>query len=117
MRLGCLLQYIENERIQSEMEGLIWAILGCVEFSLEALERSVSDSLHPNLVPQGVAGLPTREDIPLLALLENELANSPVSPPSHCTSSTVKVEFSTELGSSNTRHTNHQLDSTLKRRI
>ena len=96
------------------MEGLIWAVLGCLEFGLKALECSVFDSLHPNLVSQGVAGLPTREDVPLLALLENKLANGAVSPSSHSASSTIKVESGTELGSSGTRHANHQLDSILK---
>ena len=88
--------------------------MGYVEFGLKALECSASDGLRPNLVLQGVTGLPTREDVPLLALLENKLANGMVSPPSHSASSTVKVEFGTELGSSGTRHANHQLDSILK---
>ena len=89
------------------MEGLIWAILGYVEFGLKALEGSVSNGLYPNSVPQGVAGLPTRENVPLLALLENKLANRAVSPSSHSVSNTVKIEFSTELASSGMRHANH----------
>jgi len=63
------------------VEGLIWPVLGCVEFGLEALESSVSDKLGPEFTPQSVTGLPTGEDVPLLTLLENELANGMVSPP------------------------------------
>ena len=66
----------------------------------------MSDGLHPNFIPQAVAGLPTREDVPLLALLENKLANSVLSPPRASASSTLKLEFGTELGSSGTRHAN-----------
>ena len=75
----------------------------------------MSDGLRADLTPQSVTGLPTREDGPLLTLLENELPNGAVSPPSHRASSTIKVELSTELGSCGTRHTNHQLDSICKR--
>ena len=54
------------------MESPAWAILRGVEFGLEALEGSVSDDLGPNFIPRSVAGLLAREDIPLVALLENE---------------------------------------------
>jgi len=93
------------------MEGLIWAVPGCVEFGLEALESSVSESLHPDLTPQSVAGLATRGDIPLLTLLENKLAKVAVFPLSSEASSTVKVELSTKLSSCGTRYANQQLDS------
>jgi len=66
----------------------------------------VSDSLPPNLTPQSVTSLPARDDIPLLALLENQLVNGTVSTPGQGTSSTIKVELGTELGSSGTRHPN-----------
>ena len=92
------------------MEGLIWAVPGCVEFGLEALESSVSDGLSPDLTPQSVIGLPRREDVPLPTLLENELVNGAVSPPIHRASSTVEVELSTELGSCGKRHAGHQFD-------
>jgi len=70
----------------------------------------VSDGLFPDLTIQIVTGQPTREDVPLLTLLENELANGTVSLSSHRASSSVKVELGTELGSGETRHANHQLD-------
>jgi len=66
----------------------------------------VSNGLCPNFTLQNVTSLPARDNIPLLALVENELANSAVSPPSHGTSSTIQVELSMELGSSGTRHPN-----------
>ena len=97
--------------IQRKVEGLIWAILECIVFALEAIESSVSDGLCSDLIPQSVTGLSTEEDVPLLRILENELASGRVSPPSHGASSTIKVELSTELGSFEMRHSNHQLDS------
>jgi len=93
------------------VEGLIWAVQGCVEFGLEALESSVSYSLHPDFTLQSVISLPMTEDVPLPPLLENELANSGVFPSSPEAYSTVNVELSTELCSCGTRHANHQLDS------
>lgn len=93
------------------MEGLIWAILECIAFAFEALGSSVSDSVCPDLIPQSVTGLSREGDAPLLIILENELANGRVSPPSHGASSTITVDLSTELGSCETRHSNHQLDS------
>ena len=71
----------------------------------------MSDGLRPDLTPQSVTCLPTREDVHLLTLRENKLVNGSVSPPSHRASSTVNVELSTELGSCGMRHANYQLDS------
>ena len=93
------------------MKRLIWAVLGCVEFGLEALEGTVSHGLRPDLTPQNVAGLPTGSDVPLLALLKDEFSKGAVSPPSNCASSRNKVELGAELGSSGTNHANNQLDS------
>jgi len=69
----------------------------------------VSDGLRPNWTPPNVASMPVRDDIPLLALLENALVNGAVSPPSHSTSSTIQVELSTELSSSGKRHHNKRI--------
>ena len=109
-RFGCLLQHVNDKGIQGDVKRLIWAVRRRVEFGLEALEGTVSDGLRPNLIPQNVASLPARDDIPLLTLLENESANGAVSPPSHGVSSTIQVELGTELGSSGTRHPDNQLD-------
>ena len=93
------------------MESPIWAIPGGVEFGLEALEGRVSDDLRPNLIPQSVAGLLARENIVLIALLENEFANGDVSPPSHSATSTVEVKLGSEhLGSATVIPSWHAID-------
>ena len=82
-----------------------------VEFSLEALEGRVSDNIHPNLIPQSVAGLLARENIVLIALLENEFANSNVSPPSHSATSTVEVKLGPEhLGTGTVNTSLHAIE-------
>ena len=116
MRLGCLLQYIHYERVQKGVESPVLAIPGGVEFGLEALEDSVADDLCANFIPQSVAGLLAREDIPLVALLENEPPNGDVSPTSHRATSTVRVKlspeyFSSDMGATSWRHAIDQLDS------
>lgn len=73
------------------MESPVLAILGKVELGSEALESSVSDDLRPNFIPQSVAGLLVREDLPLMTLLKNKSPNSDLPPPSHRATSTVKV--------------------------
>ena len=95
------------------MESPILAVPGGVELGLEALEGSVCDGLRPSLLPQSFAGLPARDDIPPLALLQNEFAKGAVSPPSHSASSTGEVEFGVEHGGGATlrRHAIDQLDS------
>ena len=98
------------------MERLVLAIPEEVELGLETLEGSVSDDHSPDFIPQSVAGLLAREDIPLIALLENEPANGDVSPPSHSATSTVKVKLSLEYfrsdtGAASWRHAIDQLDS------
>jgi len=108
-RFGCLLQHINDKGIQGDAKRLICAIWQHVEFGLKAVEGTVSNGLHPNLTPQNVASLPARDNIPLLALLENKLANGSVSPPSHSTSSTVPVEPGMELGSSGMRYPNQPI--------
>ena len=95
-RLGCLLQHVLYQGVQTGVESPVCAIPGGVEFGLEALEGSVSDDLGPNFIPQSVAGLLAREDIPLVALLENEPPNGDVSLPSHRATSTFKVKPSPE---------------------
>jgi len=106
MRFGCLLQHINDKGIHGDVKRLLWAVRRRVEFGFEAMEGTVSNGLHPNLILPNVASQPARANIPLLALLENELANGLVSPPSHNTSSTIQVELGTELGSSGRRHPN-----------
>jgi len=103
---SCLFQYLNDNGIQGEVKMQIWAVQWRVEFGLEALAGIVSDGLRPNLTPQIVPSLPARDDIPVLALLVNDLANGTVSPPSHSTSGTIQVELGTELGSIGTRHPN-----------
>ena len=71
------------------MKRLIWAICQRVELCFEALAGSVSDGLRPNLTQQNVTRLPARDNIALMALLENELETGMVSPSSHSTSSTT----------------------------
>ena len=98
------------------MESPVLAILGGVQLALEALEGRVSDDLHPIFIPQSVAGLLASENIPLVALLENEPLKGYVSPPSHRATSTVNVELSLKYFSSNTgaiswRHGIEELDS------
>jgi len=105
-RIGCLLQHINEKGIQGDVKRLIWAFQRRVEFGLEALEGTVSDGLRPNLTSQNVANPHGRDDIPLLALLEHELANGVVFPPSHSTFSTIQVELGMELCSSGTSHLN-----------
>ena len=78
------------------VESPIWAIPGGVEFGLEDLEGRLSDDLRPILIPQSVAGLLARENIVLIALLENEFAKSDVSPPSHSGTSSVEVKLGLE---------------------
>ena len=89
------------------------AVLGGLELGLEALEGSVCDGLPPSLLPQCIAGLLARDDIPLLALLQNEYAKGAVSPHSDSASSTSEVEFGSEDGGGATprRHVIDQLDS------
>ena len=115
-RLGCLLQHVHYESVQIGVESPVWAIPGGVEFGLEAVEGSVSDNLGPNFIPQSVAGLLAREDIPLVAPLENEPPNGDVSLPSHRATTTVKVKLSPEYFGSDTglmswRYAIDQLDS------
>ena len=95
------------------MESPILAIPGGVELGLEALEGSVCDGLRPSLLLQSIAGLPARDDIPLLALLQNEFAKGVASSPSHSASSTGEIEFSPEDGCGATprRQSIDQLDS------
>ena len=98
------------------MESPVLAVPGGVEFSLEALEGSVSDDLGPNFIPQTVAGLVAREDIPLSELLKNEPPNGDVSLSSQRATSTVKVKLSPEYfgldtGATSWRHAIDQLDS------
>ena len=98
------------------MESPIYAIPGGVEFGLEALESRVTDGVGPNLIPQSVAGLLARENIPLGGLLENESADGTVSLPSHSASSTSEVKLCPEHFGSNTvttssRHAIDQLES------
>ena len=75
----------------------------------------MSDDLRPNLIPQSVAGLLARENIVLVALLENEFANGDVSSPSHSATSTVEVKLGPEYLSSGTViaswHAINQLES------
>ena len=73
------------------------AILGGVEFGLEALESSLSDDLGSNFIPQSVASLLERQDIPLVAPPENEPLNGHVSPTNHTATSTVKVKLSPNI--------------------
>ena len=98
------------------MESPVFAIPGGVEFGLEALEGTVSDDLGPNFIPQSVASLLAREDIPLGALLENLPLNGNISLPSHRATSTVKVKlspeyFGSDTGATSWRHAIDQLDS------
>ena len=98
------------------MESPVGAIPGGVEFDLKALEGSVSDDLGPNFIAQSVTGLLAREDIPLVALLENEPPNGDVSLPSHRATSTVKVKlsppyFGSDTGATSWSHAIDQLDS------
>ena len=95
------------------MESPILAVPEGVKLGLDALEGSVCKGLRPSLLTQSIAGLAVRDDIPLLALLQNEFAKGAVSPPSHSASSTVKVEFGPEDGGGATpcRHAIDQLDS------
>ena len=116
MRLGCLLQHVHYEGVQTGVESPVWAIPGGVEFGLEALEGSVSDDLGPNFIPQSIAGLLAREDIPLGALLENKPLNGDVSLPSHRATSTVKIKlspeyFGSDTGATSWSHAIDQLDS------
>ena len=97
--------------IQDRAEGLIWALPQCIELGLEALQRGVSDSIRPELASPCVTGLPMREDLPLLTVLENEGAKGMVSLHSHPPSRMVQVELRSELSSCGTRHANHPLDS------
>ena len=75
----------------------------------------MSDDLRPNLTPQSVASLLVRENIVLVAPLENEFANGDVSPPSHSATSTGEVKLGPEHLSSGTstswRHAIDQLES------
>ena len=80
------------------MKSLILAVPGGVELGMKALKSSVCDGLGPSLLPESMASLPVRDDIPLLALLQNEYAKGAVSPRSHSVSSTGKVEFGPEDG-------------------
>lgn len=80
---------------------------------------NVSDGLDPNLVPQSVAGLPARDNIPLLAFLQNKSANSAVASPSPTASSTGKVklpleDFGSGTGTTSWTHAIDQLDSLSK---
>ena len=111
-RLGYLLQHVHYEGVQRGVESPVLAILGGVEFGLEALKGCVSDDLGSNFIPQSVAGLLAREDIPLIALLENEPLNGDVSPTSHRATSTVKVKLSPEYFGSDTGATSwrHAID-------
>ena len=98
------------------MESPVWAIPGGVEFGLEALEGSVSDDLGPSFIPQSVAGLLAREDIPLVVLLENEPPYCDVSFPSHRATTSVKVKlspeyFGSDTGATSWRYAIDQLDS------
>ena len=116
MRLSCLPQHVDYEVIQTGVESPVLAIPGGVEFGLEALEGSVSDDLGPNFIPQSVAGLLAREDIPLGARLENEPPNDDGSLPSHRAASTVEIKlspeyFGSDMGTTSCRHAIDQLDS------
>ena len=76
----------------------------------------MSDNLAPNFIPQSVASLLAREDIPLVGLLENEPHNGDVSVPSHRATSIVKVKlrpeyFGSDTGATSWRHAIDQLDS------
>ena len=95
------------------MESPILAVPGGVELGLEALEGSLCDSLRPSLLPQSITGLPASDDIPFLALLQNEFAKDEVSPLSHSASSTSEVEFSPDDrgGATPRRHAIDPLDS------
>ena len=115
-RLGCLLPHLHYEGVQTSVESPVLAIPWGVEFRLRAMEGSLSDDLGPNFIPQTVAGLLAREDIPLVALLENEPPNRDVSPTSHRASSTVKVKlcreyFNRDTGATSWRHAIDQSDS------
>ena len=118
--LGCLLQHVYYEGVQTGVESPICAILGAVEFGLEALEDSVSDDRGPNFIPQSVAGLLALEDIPLVALLENKPPHGDVSLPSHRATSTVEVKlcpeyFGSDTGATSWRHAIDQLCSLYNR--
>ena len=98
------------------MVSPVLAIPGGVEFGPEALEGSVSDDLGPNFILQSVAGLLGREDIPLVALLDNEPPDGDVSPTSHRATRTIKVKlileyFGSDMGATSWRHAIDQLDS------
>ena len=98
------------------MESPVWAIPGGVVFGVEALVGSVSDDLGANFIPQSVASLLAKEDIPLVALVENEPRNGDISLPSHTATSTVNVKLSPEYFGSDTsamswRHSINHLDS------
>ena len=71
----------------------------------------MSDDLHPNLIPQSVPSLLVRQNIVLVALLENEFVNSDVSPLSHSVTSTVEVKLGPEhLGSGTVIASWHAID-------
>ena len=98
------------------MESPIYAIPEGVEFGLEALESSVTDNVGPNLIPQSVAGLLARQNIPLGGLLKNGSADSAVFLPSYSASSTSKVKlcpehFGSNIVTTSWRHAIDQLES------